>query len=909
MVETREGAYMRNTKLGLFDASQVLSLLPPKSFSLVACCRDKSPALDTSRRRISLSAPPDRGVYGIVPCGRLLIFDVDVSDDPSQASPLEDQVSFLSDVFDMDLNRTLWVHTPSGGAHIYVDAGTVLRAGSLPAKPLRGRRMCACLLAEAAKMGRHVRRPDTMLSVDVRHGGRSGYVIGPGSHSSQGRYTVDSSRAISLAVFPSHSLHLLSAAYKASEGCPSMGWQPSQGVARRAHIDNAPWDQYTPKSPLALRKVDPNTPRHKRGRMPSKAVVENLRHALVDRVDKSFHAQRAFVFHALVCCFCTDAIADVCHMLDIDRDTARQSRRIGRRACIADLNRIDISPTHTHGPYVHGAHAVKPFYGDTKHEFDAKAQRARIARGASAAALAAATRRADVAVINFCSVMEALDSVCPRGRRQGFRDALSIVVGVAAPTAMAGASSSIMVSSSWCINHLHMSRSRYMRAMTLLRTSGVLVLRKHGSSARMIPKYAVGSRHVHCELSQLIDREMHFRTVARTSVTRHRAGFDASTLGDLMDDKPLFRISDETRARIVQGNIPAPKSVSRRVRSDEIRRMATSGDRQAERHWRQRRLFQLWSYQMAAVMSCLGEDTWNMVASSARRLSGRLMRRCGAITCEVEGGLREAFHRTGEAPLSHSGQGQVSMDTLISQYGKASPVRRREDQSLAGRILQSQCRIYGKKYPNTKIYLTPEYSMPVMAAYPSQIAAEASNGLLMSSETYEIRSLLHQKDRCREFGVRERLGRREQSHTVVSHSVHDNDMRASHSVSSSTSLQKEDPVMPSYDSMYDRFGFPLDSPCHRGYDTTESHDTATSSHNSPTGSQSHHDTPRRHKTYDELFEEEKRKYAEEERRHAALDASMVTSREMIPDIIARFKAREAKSRREHPGEPFYRDDQ
>lgn len=115
--------------------------------------------------------------------------------------------------------------------------------------------------------------------------------------------------------------------------------------------------------------------------------------------------------------------------------------------------------------------------------------------------------------------------------------------------------------------------------------------------------------------------------------------------------------------------------------------------------------------------------------------------------------------------------------------------------------------------------------------------------------------------------------------------------------------------MPSYDSMYDRFGFPLDSPCHRGYDTTESHDTATSSHNSPTGSQSHHDTPRRHKTYDELFEEEKRKYAEEERRHAALDASMVTSREMIPDIIARFKAREAKSRREHPGEPFYRDDQ
>ena len=460
-----------------------------------------------------LNTPPLKGNFGIIPVGRLVVFDFD----HHEKSTIKEQMDALSTVLGVDLSTSLLVSTRSGGVHAYtrfadnVDLSAISAPGTFPLGSMR---------AWSAAVSDYVGN-DVAMSVDVRSGLSNGYVIGPTSYVDQedgkghgaggnGYYWLSRVTEI-ITLDPGAVARLVSLRKHSSMATPA--------IVGDARVSND-----TGRSGVM-----------------SVEVMSLLRRGLSAREGQSFHTKRAFVKSALHCCWNDESIAFTCRQLEIDRDTHRD-RELNSSELMIDLGNFKPRNRY-HGAYCQQARKQRRENGNGSFETEISPEekleliRAKM-ESRTIARTSRGSRRIDPKVLDVGKIFAALMATTTRDHpTQQIRDAMSVVDYFLQPLSNAGAMRILLARDEVC-RRLDLTISRATAAMRLLRGIDVLILQQKQRTG-MAATYSVSDEFTHRYLSRAIRlawgaSESLSETIQHRTLffDRHRGGFFTVFGGD-----------------------------------------------------------------------------------------------------------------------------------------------------------------------------------------------------------------------------------------------------------------------------------------------------------------------------------------------------------------------------------------
>lgn len=269
---------------------------------------------------------PMENNFGIMPQGNLFIIDMDVS----RGTPMEKQIEAFSKLLKIDLNSTFTVDTPSGGKHFYfrLPAGQP-HPNNLPKTNLRGYR------EEILEITGIDLTPDA----DIRSEAARGYVVGPTSVISSKEYVISNNAQIK--TIPEN-------------GALNLFRLRTEKSARRAKV------REEQKKAALLGEIDIwanefadftdfNAGENLLTVIPQPGLLRKLERGLFKSGLVTYHQKRAFVKSALQCCYTPGAIAEVCIIFGIHRDTAT-SEILPKSLLLKDMKNFQ-PETIYHGGY------------------------------------------------------------------------------------------------------------------------------------------------------------------------------------------------------------------------------------------------------------------------------------------------------------------------------------------------------------------------------------------------------------------------------------------------------------------------------------------------------------------------------------------------------------------------------
>lgn len=428
------------------------------------------------RARARVLLTPPSGNYGVIPVAGFFVLDIDV-----HKAELKQSIEFFEKFFGVDLSKTLYVKTPSGGLHYYlrIPEGFVIFNGSLR--------------SYSKKIAEFLGEEIPTIDADIRSSDATGYVVGPGSFVSKMK---DGSEYPT----PGH-YHLLG---QSREILRTGDFNQLQVISIRAaeiltelrNIQKArnnktpkPEIDRTVEIPLIESRPDPST-------------IAKLRIGLQRRMKEipelEFHRKRAFVSGALRCCYSDYTIAVACMELDVDRDSYT-SKRLSMWEMIEDLKRLrERNQNNTHTVYCRvgiaksrskSTKTLDDFIAETK----VKVQNRTIARKNT-------LRRPKV--IHVMKIIARLEAEKKNKLPQVTRDALLLIDVLFQPLMNAGASK-IVLAVDPVAETLRLTRSRVTAATRLLRTKRIISLIDKQKTG-LAPTYTVATDYIHKPLTSAI---------------------------------------------------------------------------------------------------------------------------------------------------------------------------------------------------------------------------------------------------------------------------------------------------------------------------------------------------------------------------------------------------------------------
>lgn len=439
--------------------------------------------------KAGLKTPPKEENYGVRPASGLLVVDIDTK----AGTPVSLQVEFMEQVLGIDFMGSLKVTTPSGGLHIYLTLPDSFSADDFPNGNMRH---YEAALREAFPEADHILGKYD-LDVDFRSGaaGRAIYVVGVGSTTPDGTYSFIPGEIKN--VPEENAVEIISLRDKQRAS------RKSSGAARPSVSSNPSKWFGSYDAPHSL--VGPSLSKERLA-----ALVERLR-LFVGNKKVSFHAQRAFVFANLQCCFTDYKIADVCADLGIDRDTYTDSR-VAEATLMIDLERLRSSASDSfHGPACgKGAFAAK-FHTDSTLDEGLEKLRVRV-KDRKLARSSRSTRTPErTIVVSLPRVEEALREVTSDKTKQ-FANSVRVIADVVQPILNSGADRVVM-SREFLEEELELSKSQVAQALVVLRKAKVLELRDRQRTG-VAPTYRVSRAMLDDELQKLVVMERYSRYIA-----------------------------------------------------------------------------------------------------------------------------------------------------------------------------------------------------------------------------------------------------------------------------------------------------------------------------------------------------------------------------------------------------------
>lgn len=296
--------------------------------------------------------PPEKGNFGIIPIHRLMVLDVDCHN-VADTKNVERTMDVFSEFLCVDLWKTFVIVTQSGGLHVYLmlpdDVSTY---DTFPKANLRG---FDDIIAN------YVNDDNFVIDADIRSGATNGYVIAPDSSFGHEMKNRDGSKRTLAYDKYSHWTQndfwrKVFIAHHANIYDQAILEVPEKGVKRLQQLtpcernkkNKAATKDQNKKNGEGITAIIENNDGPVRCNVPS-SLMKRLEKDLDARDFTTFHAKRAFVKCAISCCLDDEAVADVCSSLDIDRDTASDSK-ISRNNLVKDISNIEIDQ-HFHGPW------------------------------------------------------------------------------------------------------------------------------------------------------------------------------------------------------------------------------------------------------------------------------------------------------------------------------------------------------------------------------------------------------------------------------------------------------------------------------------------------------------------------------------------------------------------------------
>lgn len=436
-----------------------------------------------------LRTPPEHTNYGVRPAPGLLVVDIDTK----AGTPTFLQVEFMEEVLGIDFMNSLKVETPSGGLHIYLTLPDSINAIDFPNGNMRHYESA---LRKAFPEADHILGKYD-LDVDFRSGAidRAIYVVGVGSTTSEGTYSFVPGE---IKEVPEENAGKV------------IALRDTQRTSRRASA-NSPKSSSADPSKWMGRYDAPRT-------LTSPSLAQERLAILNERLQRfvgsklvSFHAQRAFVFANLQCCFSDSKIADVCSDLGIDRDTHTDSR-VSEATLMLDIERLRSSAGDSfHGPACgKGVFAAK-LHTDASLEEGLEKLHVRVKTRTLSRSSNPTRTPERTGVVSLPRVEIALSEVTSVNTKQ-FANAVRVVSEVVQPILNSGADRVVM-SRDFLEEKLGLSKSQVAQALVVLRKSKVLELRDRQRTG-VAPTYRVARSMLDDELQKLVVMERYARYIA-----------------------------------------------------------------------------------------------------------------------------------------------------------------------------------------------------------------------------------------------------------------------------------------------------------------------------------------------------------------------------------------------------------
>ena len=442
--------------------------------------------------KTGLKSPPTNQNYGILPAPGLLVVDIDTK----AGTPVDLQVEFMEQVLGVDFAGSLKVATPSGGLHIYLTLPRSFKATNFPNGNMRHYEKS---LREAFPDADHILGKYD-LDVDFRSGAenRAIYVVGVGSVTPEGVYSFTSGVIKEVPEENADRIVELRDKQRASRRAPVS----TRASASSNTKDARKWvGRFDAPRPLA----EPSLSRER---------LEILRERLQRFMGKrrvSYHAQRAFIFANLQCCFNEYRIADVCADLGIDRDTYTDSR-VAEATLLSDLERLrSTSSAPFHGPACGKGEFIAKLNTDASLDEGLAKLHDRVKTRSLARSTRSTRTPEQTVVVSLPRVEVALSEVTSSKTKQ-FAHAVRVMSDVVQPILNSGADRVVM-SREFLKVELELTKSQVAQALVILRKAEVLELRDRQRTG-VAPTYRVARKMLDDELQKLVVMERYSRYIA-----------------------------------------------------------------------------------------------------------------------------------------------------------------------------------------------------------------------------------------------------------------------------------------------------------------------------------------------------------------------------------------------------------
>lgn len=589
---------------------------------------------------LSVATPPSQGPWGAIPKlgGRGFVLDFDVTKDlsatddaPARETTMAERrdevlqnVATVSELLGVDLRKSYWQASPSGGIHIFL----LLPGGVDPRELPRGKFPRA--------IGELAGRP---VPGDIRSGGSNGMIVMAGSNFGEengqdlvyspaavlhmGSRNYSFGRKIQLLELPEASVDIL----RKWRGNPAVSGGHANGDSAET-LDG-------PKghSPVASY----------RGSVANQRVASAL-----DELTGPYHQRRAFLQAAVGCCATTDELMELARQLGIDRDSYR-GMELSDGELRRDFERLQELVVHSrHGAHCSASISALRVRASSSSDGGNRSSEWRLSHLRSRQADGNFRKRKPVGFDLPRAVLELIGGqryeALLRGERRAIpavrRHAVALLVGYFGPLANAG-SSSMVASRERLAQLFGLSARQVGSALALLVSSGVLRMasrQKPGLAAT----YGAGrakfqDRKLTANLKTAWGSSARGRTTGMVgSAFDHRRGalirpdgsyFSNEYLRDRGEalrrilevaaiDLPRFgAISMPLIKRYLHRQIEKPKAIAAGV-PNELPRLSTSGRKLLEESF----LASSSKLQLEPVLRPIGHSRASAIVSSSSRL-------------------------------------------------------------------------------------------------------------------------------------------------------------------------------------------------------------------------------------------------------------------------------------------------
>lgn len=424
---------------------------------------------------LSVATPPSQGPWGAIPKlgGRGFVLDFDITKDyiSTAGDPIREttmaerraealrNVATMGELLGVDLRKSYWQASPSGGIHVFL----LLPAGVDPRELPRGKFPRS--ISELA--GRRI-------PGDIRSGGSNGMIVMAGSNFGEedgqnlvyspaavfnmGSRNYSFGRKIQLLELPESSVDIL------------REWRGRSGPTKE-RLDGDPAKE------LDFLERSASVGSY-RGSIANQRVA-----AALDELTGPYHQKRAFLQAAVGCCATTDELMDLSRQLDIDRDSYR-GVELSDSDLRRDFERLQELVVHSrHGAHCSASISALHVRTSSSSEGGRPSAEQQLNRLRSRQANGNFRKRKPVGFDLPRSVLELIGNqryeAMLKGERKLIpavrRHAVALLVGYFSPLANAGSSS--MVASRERLGQLFdLSPRQVGSALALLRSSGILEL-------------------------------------------------------------------------------------------------------------------------------------------------------------------------------------------------------------------------------------------------------------------------------------------------------------------------------------------------------------------------------------------------------------------------------------------------